>query len=172
MGIAREQSHCVGKLRFARISVRRTAVMRPLREYNQGKRYADQIKPFNFLLTCHVKPFGHPPGADPQHFHLIAPYESDPKQWTNMEWIDQYSRKSYRISATAPHGTCFMARVKTYGDVLQEYEYHPESKCADASGKPCSKQTLGLLQRRHIRVGQIKYIGKESNSLEDVQSGL
>ena len=63
-------------------------------------------------------------------------------------------------------------RVKTYGDVLQEYEFHPESKCADAHGKPCSKQTIGLLQRRHIRVGQIKYIGKESNSLEDVESGL
>jgi len=29
-----------------------------------------------------------------------------------------------------------------------------------------------LLQRRHIRVEQIKYIGKESNSLEDVESGL
>jgi hypothetical protein len=28
------------------------------------------------------------------------------------------------------------------------------------------------LQRRHIRVGQIKYIGKESNSLEDVEAGL
>ena len=62
--------------------------------------------------------------------------------------------------------------MKTYGDVLQEYEFHPESKCADAHGKPCSKQTIGLLQRRHIRVGQIKYIGKESNSLEDVESGL
>jgi hypothetical protein len=63
------------------------------------------------------------------------------------------------------------ARVKTYGDVLHNYEFHPESKCADADGKPCSKQTSGLLQRRHIRVDQIKYIGKEPNSLEEVESG-
>jgi hypothetical protein len=29
-----------------------------------------------------------------------------------------------------------------------------------------------LLQRRHITVDQIKYIGKESNHLEDVDAGL
>jgi hypothetical protein len=48
----------------------------------------------------------------------------------------------------------------------------PESKSADATGKPCGKQTIGLLQRRHVRIDQIKYVGKESNSLEDVEAGL
>ena len=28
------------------------------------------------------------------------------------------------------------------------------------------------MQRRHIRIDQIKYIGKESNSLEEVDAGL
>jgi hypothetical protein len=64
------------------------------------------------------------------------------------------------------------ARVKTYGDALLEYEIHPESKYADASGKTCSRQTVGLLYRRHVSIDGIKYIGKESNSLEDVESGL
>ena len=40
------------------------------------------------------------------------------------------------------------------------------------AGQPCGKQTVGLLQRRHIRIDQIKYIGKESNSLEEVETGL
>jgi len=172
LGLHTKVLHFAGRPAVGRITVSSPAVTRPLTEFNQGKPYADQIKPFNFLLTCHVKPFGYPPGADPEHFHLIAPYQPDPRQWTTIEWIDQYSGRCYRISATGPHGTRSIARVKTYGDVLQEYEFHPESKCADAGGKPCSKQTIGLLQRRHIRVGQIKYIGKESNSLEDVQSGL
>jgi len=69
-------------------------------------------------------------------------------------------------------GTRDAARVKTYGDVLLEYEFHPEAKCADSSGNPCSKQSTGLLQRRHVRIGPIKYIGKESNSLEDVEAGV
>jgi hypothetical protein len=62
--------------------------------------------------------------------------------------------------------------VKTIRKVLREYEFHPESKSAGADGKPCGKQTIGLLQRRHIEIGLIKYIGKESNNLEDVESGL
>jgi len=36
----------------------------------------------------------------------------------------------------------------------------------------CDKQTVGLLQRRHVLVDQIKYIGKESNNLEEVEAGL
>ena len=62
--------------------------------------------------------------------------------------------------------------MKTYVDVLLEYEYHPESKYADAHGKVCGKQTVGLPQRRHVRIDQIEYIGKESNSLEGVEAGL
>ena len=164
-----ENSPAVG-----RITVSSPVVVRPLTQLNSGKHYANQIKPFNFLLTCHVMPFGHPPGTDPQKFHLIAPYQPDPREWTKMEWIDQYSNqgKTYRITTIGHHGTRNTARVKTYGDVLQEYEFHPESKCADANGNPCSKQTVGLLERRHIRIEQIKYIGKESNTLEEVAAGL
>jgi hypothetical protein len=154
------------------ITVSSPAVMKPLTKLNEGKRYPDQIKPFNFLLTCHVRPLGHPPGVDPARFHLIFPYEKDSRQWLKKHWIDQYSGKEYRITTVGPHGDRQTARVKTYGDVLVEYEYHPESKCADAHGNTCSKQTIGLLQRRHVRIEQIKCIGKESNSLEEVESGL
>jgi hypothetical protein len=155
-----------------RTSITSPAVMRPLEKLNEGKIYVDKIKPFNFLVTCHVKPFGHPPGVDPERFHLIAPYEADSRQWLKKTWIDQYSGNDYRITTIGHHGDRHTARGKTYGDVLLEYEYHPESKCADARGKVCTKQTVGPLQRRHIRIDQIKYIGKESNSLEEVDAGL
>ncbi len=45
-----------------------------------------------------------------------------------------------------------IARVKSYGDVLEEYEFHEEAKCADASGAPCGKQSVGLLLRRHVAI--------------------
>jgi hypothetical protein len=61
--------------------------------------------------------------------------------------------------------------VKTYGRVLQEYERHPESKCADDAGNACSEDTLGLLQRRHVHISRIRRIGKESNKLEAVLMG-
>jgi hypothetical protein len=155
-----------------RVTVSSPAVMRPLARLNDGKPYGDQIKPFNFLLTCHVQKLGHPIGADPERFHLIAPYESDPRRWLKMDWIDQYTGKHYRITTAGDYGTRLTARVKTYGEVLREYEFHPEAKCADGDGNPSGKKTIGLLQRRPIRVERIKYIGKESNSLEEVESGL
>ena len=36
----------------------------------------------------------------------------------------------------------------------------------------CERHTIGLLQRRHIQIDCIKYIGKESNALEEVEAGL
>jgi hypothetical protein len=137
-----------------------------------AKPYAQQLKPFNFLLTCHVRAFGHPQGADPERFHLIAPYESDPARWVEMEWIDQYRGKTYRITTDGHHGGRGVARVKTYGDVFDEYESHPESKCADADGTPTNRQTVGLLRRRHICIVGLKYIGKESSFLENVEWGV
>ncbi len=86
-----------------------------------------------------------------------------------MEWIDQYSSKRYRITAAEPHGSRSFARVKSYGEVLREYEFHPEAKCADAKGAPCTKQTIGLLGRRRIAIESLSYIGKESNRLEEVK---
>ena len=55
---------------------------------------------------------------------------------------------------------------------MLEYEFHPEAKCADADGNACEKQTVRLLQRRKIQISAIKYIGKESNLLEDVEAGI
>jgi hypothetical protein len=155
-----------------RTTISSPAVMRPLAQLNEGKRYSDQIKPFNFLTSCHVKPLGHPVGVDPERFHLIAPYETNVIRWTTMNWIDQYSRKCYQITTHGHYGGRNTVRAKSYEDVLQEYEFHPEAKCADAAGEPCGKRTIGLLQRRHIQIDQLKYIGKESNNLEEVDTGL
>jgi hypothetical protein len=139
---------------------------------NAGKAYPEQITPFNFLLTAQVNPFGHPQGVDRGKFHLITPSDSDSRKWLDKEWIDLHSKKRFRITTQGYYGSRQIARVKTYGDVVTEYEFHPESKCADASGEPCEKQTTGLLRRRHIKIDLLKCIGKESNSLENVDEGM
>jgi hypothetical protein len=55
---------------------------------------------------------------------------------------------------------------------MREYEFHLGAKSADAKGKPSGKRTVGLLRRRHVRVEQIIYIGKESNRLEEIEAGV
>jgi hypothetical protein len=146
--------------------------MKSLESLNAGKPYAEQIKPFNFLQTCQISPFGHPDGVDPEKCRLISTYDPNPRKWLEKEWVDQDTGKIFRITTRGHHGSRNIARVKTYGDVITEYEFHPESKCADALSNPCDRQTIGLLQRRHIKIDQIKCIGKESNSLENVDEGM
>src|SRR5258706_3449016 len=165
--LAFEDAPAVGRL-----SISSPSVMKPFEALNAGRKYGDQLKPFNFLQSCHISQLGHPTEADPERFHLVAPYEADPRKWLRQDWFDQYSGRIYRISTAEHYGKRDTARVKTYGGVLLEYEFHPESKCADRSGRPCTKQSIGLLQRRHVQVGLVKYIGKESNSLEDVEAGV
>ena len=169
----RTTKHDFGNLpAVGRVSVSSPGRLRPLLTLNENRPYAQQLKPFNFLLTCHVKHFGHPIGADPEHFHLVAPYQPDARRWLEMKWIDQYTGNRYWATTEGHHVNRTTARLKTYEEILREYEFHQESKCADSQGKPCDKQTIGLLRRRHVLIDQIRYVGKESNSLEDVESGL
>ena len=86
--------------------------MRSLAKLNFGKKYKNRLKPFNFLLSCHVGQFGHPLGVDPEQFHLVALYEVDPSRWLEMPWIDQYTGKQYQILTEGFHGSRFAARVK------------------------------------------------------------
>jgi hypothetical protein len=157
---------------IGRTTVSSPSLMKCLESLNAGKPYAEQIKPFNFLQTCQMIPFGHPDGVDPEKCHLISTYDPDPRKWLEKEWVDQYTGKGFRITTRGDFGSRNIARVKTYGDVVTEYEFHPESKCADALGNPCGRQTVGLLQRRQVKIDQIKCIGKESNSLENVEAGM
>ncbi len=172
LGLATEPLPFADRVAVGQITVSSPEVLRPLAKLNAGKPYAQQIKPFNFILSCHVAKFGHPSDADPERFHLIAPYERDPRKWLQLPWIDQYSRKQFRITTTLATSTRQIARVKSYGDVLEEYEFHEEAKCADASGASCNKRTVGLLQRRHVTtLWPPRFIGKESNKLEEVVEG-
>ena len=83
---------------IGRTTVSTPALMKCLESLNAGKPYSDQIKPFNFLQTCHVNPFGHPDGVNPEKFHLVSPYDPDPRKWLEKEWIDQHTGKRFRIT--------------------------------------------------------------------------
>jgi len=128
LSLATEPLPFADRVALGQIMVSRPEVLRPLSKLNCGKLYAQQIKPLNFILSCHVAPYGHPVDADPECFHLIAPYRTDPRKWLALPWIDQYSGKQYRISTTV-EPTRTIARVKSYSDRLNDYEFHPEARC-------------------------------------------
>jgi hypothetical protein len=44
--------------------------------------------------------------------------------------------------------------LKTYGDVLQDYEFHPKQSARKQKEICAVSQAIGLLQRRHVRIDQ------------------
>jgi hypothetical protein len=165
---------------LTRFSASHPRLLRPFAAFNDGKGYDTQVKPGNFLLVAHVAPGGHPPGADPKRFALVAPYESDPRRWGHLPWRNVYAPagSTYRIACEAPpsRGGVALPRgvvgVKSYRDVLAAYRLHPEPKSLGPDGRPCSRQTIGLLSRRPVQALSIAHIGKEANLLEEIQAGL
>ena len=63
-------------------------------------------------------------------------------------------------------------RVRSYRDLLAGYRVHLEEKFLGPDGRPCRRQTVGLLQQRAVHARPATHIGKEANRLEDVQQGL
>ncbi len=154
---------------ISRITISSPALLRP---FSGGAlAYRDRVKPFNFALSAHVAPLGHPPGVDPTRFHLVAPFERDSRKWTKLPWIDAYSRNQYEIATgvAAPVGT---VRVKSYRDTIALYATHPEAKSADPDQRECDRTTIGLLGRRRVQATSLVYVGKESNRIEEVELGL
>lgn len=156
----------------SRLSASSPQVMRALATYNRGRPYRDQLKPFNFVLSANVATNGHPPGADPKRFHLIAPYTKDSRQWLKMRWTELHSGSTYSITTGPPGEGGQSVRAKSYADVLDDYGTHPEYKSLGPDGRPAGRAARGLLSRRPVTVGSVHYIGKESNRLEDVEAGL
>lgn len=155
---------------ISRLSVTTAEQLHRLTKRGTRDGYANQIKPANFILSAHLQPFGHPDGYTGLQFHLVSPYERDARKWLRMRWTDIHSGKRFVIT-TGDNGSVSAARVKSYADVVREFQHHPEPKSADFSGNPCSRETIGLLSRRHLQAAEILYIGKESNQLEEVEAG-
>ena len=156
---------------LARVTVSTTGILHTFDAFNSGTSYDDGVKPMNFLLSPTVARFGHPAGVDPERFHLLGSYELDPSKWLEMTWYEKYSGQAYQIGVgrDTPGN---LVQVRSYADVILDYRVHPESKSLDASGSPCGVASRGLLQRRPVDLGELVYIGKESNALEQVQQGL
>jgi hypothetical protein len=156
---------------LSRITTSSPHVLRPFTEAHSTRPFEDRIRPMNFILSASVRRFGGPPGVDLSRFHLLHPYATDRSALLQAEWTDLYSGAKYRVT-TGRYASPDVVRIRSYGDVIAEHEMNPESRSAGPDGEPCGRNTSGLLQRRHLRVEEIRLVGKESNRLEDVEQGI
>jgi hypothetical protein len=124
LGVPFIWSAWVDRPAMSRLSVSSPHVLRPLIK-NPAGNDENYPKPFNFLICPPVTPLGHPPGVDPQRFHLIAPYTKDARQWTKLHWTDIYSGETFAITTRDAVLGEETARVQTCRDVIGRYLVHP-----------------------------------------------
>ena len=172
LGLPAPEPEWLDRPAVSQLALTSPAIHALLRTTNDGVPYAQQIKPFGFLLIATVAP--HEVPADDSRIVLIAPYDRDPRVWTTAVWTNRHSGRVYRITGEASQGyeRNGLVTAKSHRQILQEYATHPESKSSDQVGGRCSRRTAGVLRRREVTARTVSHVGKEANQLEAAQRGL
>jgi hypothetical protein len=131
---------------------------------------ATRVRLFNFMLVGHADPLMPlSPHLGP-HVTPVAPFSSRPTEFLSLPWRDRVD--GLRIEVTTERGGRPGAvSLKTYGDVLRHYRWHPERKSSDPAGGVGLRNSRGLLPRRRVVAIGIRHVGKEANRLDEVEAG-
>lgn len=147
-----------------RFTITTPEVLKVMQARQASLPYRDRVKPFNFIQSPIIDPLGgHPVGADPSHFTLIAPFSSDQSRWPGRSYVNVHDGKLYRL---ARPGRRLPSEVEpqTYGDVVSRYRLHPEAKSLAPDGSSCIIDTCGLLRRTPVTADpHFHLIGKETD---------
>lgn len=140
---------------------RYTAASPPLLKWfeawNAGKDYTDQVKPFGFLYALHRRKhrtanIPDPIEGAPQdgEIHPVAPFDRDLRK-SIAQAFDRETRQAVKAQDLA-----------TYAETLFEYPYRPEAKFLNGD-----VFDSGRTERLHVRVREVRYIGKEADRWEE-----
>jgi hypothetical protein len=136
--------------------------------FNEGRRYGDRVRPFNFLNLYHVHTIARGLAGVPRC--VVGSFERDPERWHEAECFNRGDRsgRRYRLRTDDPHLILpESVPAQTLGDYFGEYRSHPESKFAAEDGAPCRPGTRGTLEPRHIAATERIRIGKEATRLTE-----
>jgi hypothetical protein len=157
----------------SQLPVSSPGVLEPFRALNDGRPYAQQIKPFGFLLLGHVDPLAAlPAGLERGDVVPVAPFTNRPEELLGQPWHNRRDGRPIAVT-TRPGGERGKVRLTTYRDVVAAYRRHPETKSGDPARGLGHGASVGLLPRLLVRAtGLPLHIGKESNRLDEVEDGV
>ncbi|HYK94349.1 MAG TPA: hypothetical protein VE011_00560 [Candidatus Dormibacteraeota bacterium] len=156
----------------SQLPVSSPAVLSAFRGMNAALPFADQVKPFGFLMMGHVDALASPQTGADERVTPVAPYNNNPAELLSLEWRDRRTGKPIKVT-TKPGGRPGYVRLKTYGDFVRELAAHPEYKSGHPGGGLGRRSSVGVLPRLRVKaVGLPVHIGKESNRLDEFADGL
>jgi hypothetical protein len=137
--------------------------------WNEAQPLETRVRPHGFALSAIVARMGEPKDTDPDRFRPIAPYESNPGRWPDLEYrnLHQPAEGPYYLVTRFEDHTPDTFLAQTIGDVLRAHGRRPETKLASPDGTSRREDTAGLLCRREVRIeaDNIVYLGKEAGEL-------
>ena len=136
-----------GKFAIQQLAITTPVILNRIREFNEGKDYHSQIKPSNFCIVG----FGNITNEETQQqVKPLAPFRKSLREAAHSDFVDYNSKNFKKIRGKE--------YWKSFWDTFDEYVRHPESKFDG---------NTGVLGRKHVFVSEIRYIGKESDSLNE-----
>jgi len=132
----------------SRLQITTPNLLRRVKAINKGKRYDQQIKPFNFVLV------GSPTMNSGKRPIFPLTNFTDPSLAPFQPFTDAKTGQLYSDMTEA--------YWKKLDQTIEEYLDHPESKFENGDRS-------GTMRRRHLKVKSIRYIGKEANELEETE---
>src|SRR3984885_1293014 len=146
----------------SRYAATTTSLLDWFKAYNAGKPYADQVKPFNFLLSLQAKSRIEIAATDMEALNdplwrrgrkprPAAPYFKNPIKAGEYAFDREMSNAQIPISW-----------LKSHGRSLIRYHLHSERKFLDGED-----DQHGMLRRRHVFALAFQLIGKEADNIEE-----
>jgi len=126
---------------LTKLAVSTPTVYKRFNAFNKNKPLKEQIKPFNFFLVGQ---------GNKNIIKPMASYSKNAQESVFKPFIDYKSGKILKG----------LEYWKSLADIIFEYANHPESKFLNGSQN-------GRLERRHLKDGEIKVIGKETKNIEE-----
>ena len=141
-------------------SATQPAVLDWFKQFNEGRPYAEQVKPFNFPLSFFARRQEDLLASDPARkwypkfgeIRPVAPYEKD----LSKAIPRIFDRSSDQLEPVP------VEWLRTVADVLRDYHRQPEYKFLGGGWNE-----EGILRRRHVFAERIEDIGKESDGWEE-----
>jgi hypothetical protein len=133
------------KMAVSQITITKPSILNRFKALNKNKPIEKWIKPFNFILV----------GSEVNGVIPCLPYKKDVNGIQYDKFIDYRTGKSSN-ELPLPSNTYW----KPLRDVLIQYKKHNDNKF--------EYDDNGIAHRKHIVAYRIRYIGKESNNLDEV----
>ena len=136
-----------GSFALAKLAISTPRILKRFERLNEGKPFDRQKKPFNFCIVGFSNDVD---GITGKIVKPLAPYRKNAQQCPYDSFIDYESGKELK-------GQQYWM---PFVDVFWDYVNHPEAKFDG---------NVGVLLRKHVKVGSVVHIGKESNNLEQAE---